>query len=111
MAANDGCVGAYGCSAANKSLPVLILAAYGAARIYHVGENAGRSEEHIIAALHPGINAHIVLNLHIVPKNNAWTHHHVLTYVAVLPYPAIRHDMAEMPDFCSFANSAAFIYV
>jgi hypothetical protein len=37
------------------------------ARVYDVGEDTGRAQEYIVVAGDTRIDAHIVLNLHVVP--------------------------------------------
>jgi 1-acyl-sn-glycerol-3-phosphate acyltransferase len=75
----------------------------------HIGKNHGWSKEYIIFAYDAGVYRYIVLNLYIPAKNNIGGDHHVLPQVTIVANHTAWHDMAEMPYFSAFPNSASLV--
>ncbi len=76
--ADDGGVGANGSALANPSLAIFILAGDMAARVDHVGENAGGTQEAVVLNDHSGIDGDIVLDLDVVAEDHAGGDDHIL---------------------------------
>ena len=111
MSANDGGIGTYRATALKQRRSVFVLARYGSTRVNHIGKHHARTEEHILLATHTGIYRHVVLNLAIIAQHHVRRDNYVLTYIAVLANDATAHHMAEMPDLCACAYTAAIVNV
>jgi hypothetical protein len=110
MSANDGGISSYRSAPFHQGLLVLVPSQDMGAGIDYVSKHHRRAKEHVILTDHTGINGNIVLYLHIATQANLGRNNHILPEVATLPYPAVFHDMSEVPDPASFSNRTTLVY-
>ena len=87
------------------------------ARCSHIGEYAARAAEHIVLNLNAFVDGDVVLHTNIVANLYVIAYVDILSERAVFTNYRTFLDMAEMPDFGSFADAnividvTAFVYV
>ena len=59
---------------------------------------------------HSGIQRDVILDLYVVSYGHFGRNHDVLADIAVATDLGSGHDMAEMPDLCTFSNLTRFVY-
>jgi hypothetical protein len=82
-----------------------------AARVDHVRKHHRRPKEDVIVAFNALVNAHVVLDLHVVTQPCSGHHHDVLAEAASLANDGPRVDVAEVPDLRVLPDLGALIDV
>lgn len=107
--ANNRGIGADTRSTPNQNSFIQRMAFHLTAGIGYISQHATGSEKHIIFHNGPGVDCHIVLNLDIVADCNVIGNIDILAENAPAPDSRATLNMAEMPDFCSAADSDVLI--
>src|SRR5438874_1713078 len=109
MTADDSSVCTDGSAFLYQRSHIFASANNGTSRINDIGEDHRRAKENIILTDNSGVNADVVLNLHIAAKPYFGGNENVLAYVAALTNLAAGDEVAEMPDFSALADFATGI--
>jgi hypothetical protein len=106
---NDGRIGTNGGPFPDMRCSVLPPSVNGASRIGNVRENAAGPQKDIVVAGNTFVDAHVILDLHVVPQPHSWGYHDILAQVAFFAEHGTAHDVGEMPNLGSFTDGAAVI--
>jgi len=108
--ADHGCVGADAGSPHDQCSFVFVLPWHAAARVYYVGKHCRGSAKDVILEDDSRVDGDIILNFYVVADDAARRDDYVLAHIAVFSNHGSLHDVAEMPNLCSLADGAGFVY-
>jgi hypothetical protein len=69
-----------------------------------VGEHGARTDEDVVLQRDPGVDAHVVLDLHAVTDASATVDEHVLAQRARRSHQCTVSDVGVVPDRCAIAE-------
>lgn len=110
-AADDGAVCAQGSAFFNPDRPGLIHFAHPCTRVINIGEDHWGAAEYVVFQGYVFIDRYIVLDFALIAYLDFRSNDDVLADVAVFADVGAGHDVAEVPDFGSFAYLAVVVDV